>query len=87
MNETLNQCDEELRSSGVDYESMSEKIDDIHKAIYGNGQPGMLHRLTVVETTQSNCPGARGNAHDRTVVFLSVGMLLVSLASIIVAIV
>ena len=32
---------------------------DLHKAVFGNGQPGLITRVTQVETKQKDCQDAR----------------------------
>lgn len=35
---------------------VSTQTEQIHKAIFGNGQKGLIDRVTVIETQQLNCP-------------------------------
>jgi hypothetical protein len=34
----------------------ADRVESIYKAIYGNGKPGLLDRMTSVEIKQSTCP-------------------------------
>jgi len=38
---------------------MEQKLDEVHKAIIGNGRPGLLDRMTVVEQVQVSCPARK----------------------------
>jgi len=39
--------------------TMSVKVDEMHKCIFGNGRPGLNDRVNVIETNQRNCQESR----------------------------
>jgi hypothetical protein len=42
--------------------TIGSRVDDHHADLYGNGQPGMKHRLTVLETEHRACVACAGAA-------------------------
>jgi hypothetical protein len=44
-------------------EARDKRLSDLEKTVNGNGQPGVVKRLTVVEESQKHCPARKQVSH------------------------
>ena len=52
--------DAKLEPFRIQNDRMAKDIAEIHKALYGNGQPGLMKRMDCVEDCQKNMLGKIG---------------------------
>ena len=66
--------------------SLCDGVKHLHHAINGNGKPGLLDRMTVIEERQSSCPAREayktGNIAQSRANWLSAGALAVAALSL-----
>ena len=54
-------------------------VADIHKAVIGNGRPGLLDRVTVIEQVQAACPARKWSQPSVVVALAAVAVACIAL--------
>lgn len=65
---------------------VADRVESIHKAIYGNGRAGLLDRVSIVETQQKNCPARNRKYAPIVQNIISALMFIIGMAMLIIAI-
>ena len=57
------------------------KVEGQDRTLYGNGQPGIVGRIDIVETKQAECPARAAFKRDNKMFVVAVGSMMVAAGS------
>lgn len=61
---------------------IEQMTSEIHKAVFGNGRPGLCDRMTVIEQRQEACPARRWSQPS---ILVALGGVLISATALVIA--